>query len=113
MTRYGAPGYAFCVHKRVQAEGSQPLFRVPRMTSVTDKRAAVRTLGNTYMRMCDNSSFEHHALQEMVYFARLVQSKCGYTKTMTLQAWTVMAGNDRYVHFARRHEKEFRKLNEC
>ena len=113
MTRYGTSGYAYCVHKSVHANGSQPLFRVPRVTSVTDIKAAVRTLGNTYMRMHDNCTFEHHAVQEMARFAVMVREKCEYSKVMTENAWGVMAGNDRYVQFGRRWRHVFYKLNEC
>ena len=102
VTTYIQPGYAYCRHKDVSVEGQRGMYRVPCVTSATDRQAAVRTLANTLMRTVDNCTHEMHAIESMRTIMRQVRARANYTKSMTKAAWRGLAGNARYAQFAQR-----------
>ena len=78
------------------------MYRVPRVTSATDRRAAIRTLANTFMRVVDNCTHEMHALNSIRRIMLQVRARANFTKAMTKAAWRGLAGNARYAQFAQR-----------
>ena len=94
-------GLAVSRHKRIQIEEGQPFYRVPRVTAASDRRAAVRVLANTFMRVVDNSSLESQAVAEIKWLCGQVRD-LGYSKMMMIDSWKSLVGHARYVQFGRR-----------
>ena len=102
VTAYVGPGYTYCRHKDVDVTGQRGMYRVPRVTTATDRRAAVRTLANTFMRIVDNCTHEMHAVNSIKLLAKQVQKRANYTRSMTKAAWRGLVDNARYTQFGRR-----------
>ena len=100
QTVYATPGVAYCVHKRLQLEAGDPVFRIPRVTAGTDRVSSVRLLANTWMRIIDNSTYEHQAAAEIVWLAKKVHP-IGYSRNVLVDSWKTLAGHARYVQFCR------------
>ena len=88
------------MHKRLQLSAGDPVFRIPRVTAGTDRVTAVRLMTNTWMRIVDNCSYEHHAAAEIVWLARKVHP-IGYSRSILVDSWKALAGHARYVQFCR------------
>ena len=86
----------------IDVTGQRGMYRVPRVTTATDRRAAVRTLANTFMRIVDNCTHEMHAVNSIKLLAKQVQKRANYTKSMTKAAWRGLVDNARYTQFGRR-----------
>ena len=93
---YATPRAAYCVHKRLQT--TESAFRIPRMTAGTERVTAVRLLSNTWMRIIDNCTYEHHAAAEILWLARKV-ADLGYSRNVLVDSWETLAGHARYVQF--------------
>ena len=89
------------MHKRLKLGEDDPVFRVPRVTAGTDRSGAVRLLANTWMRVVDNCTFEHDAAAEICWLAAKL-GPIGYSASVLVDSWKVLAGHARYVQFARR-----------
>ena len=94
-------GLAICRHKRIAVEYGKPFYRVPRVTAGSDRRAAVRVLANTFMRVVDNSSLENDAVTEIKWLCGQVRG-LGYSGNMIIDSWKSLVSHARYVQFGRR-----------
>ena len=107
VTVYPTAGFAYTEHKTPVPGAERGMYRVARVTSATDTTSAVQTLANTFMRMCDTSSFEWQAVDSMVEYARRIVSRANFSRAKVRRAWGIILQHARYAQLCRRQSERW------
>jgi hypothetical protein len=107
ITTFVTAGVAIVEHKPTEVGAGRGMYRVARITSASDSRSARLLLTNTFGRIADNCTVEHHAMEEILDFSRLVMARANYSRAKVLRAWRGLAEQPRHARFCARVQERW------